>query len=105
MPCGLPNSSVTSYEASYEEKLRRISFFGKRFLVGFSHFGRRRTPGIRDSRLNFVQLDHFGEKGKRGQKEKGVRNLFWPLLDHRRFGFTVFPYLLALPAGLTGKGS
>jgi hypothetical protein len=28
--------------------------------------------------------------------EKGVRNLFWPLLDHRRFGFTVFPYLLAL---------
>jgi hypothetical protein len=38
-------------------------------------------------------------------REKGVRNLFWPLLDHRRFGFTVFPYLLALPAGLTGKGS
>jgi hypothetical protein len=30
---------------------------------------------------------------------KGVRNLFRPLLDHRRFGFTVFPYLLALRGG------
>jgi len=37
-----------------------------------------------------------GEKGVREKGEKGVRNLFWPLLDHRRFGFTVFPYLLAL---------
>jgi len=31
--------------------------------------------------------------------DKGVRNLFRPLLDHRRFGFTVFPYLRALRGG------
>jgi hypothetical protein len=28
--------------------------------VDFSHFGRRRTPGIRDSRSYFVKLDHLG---------------------------------------------
>jgi hypothetical protein len=37
----------------------REGFFVMFEIVGFSHFGRRRTPGIRDSRLNFVQLDHF----------------------------------------------
>jgi hypothetical protein len=54
-----PGASATRLPTAAPAGLPRLNHAQSQ-RVDFSHLGRHPGPGIRDSRLNFVQLDHFG---------------------------------------------